>query len=80
MSCYWTNSKGERIDVDTITDVGYLQNILKFIIRRAEAFNAKQDRLNTKCKFNLNGNMADQFNTSFDEETFYDTDPEFYKY
>ena len=33
---YWTNKQGQKILIENITDVKYLQNIIKFLIRQKE--------------------------------------------
>lgn len=51
---YWTTRDGKRIDVDEM-DCQHLRNTLKMLLR-------KQEAKNRRYFFELNGDMAQEFN------------------
>lgn len=65
MKEYWTTADNRRLDVDEITDVNHLRNIVKMLMRRdrstVEKYNALVDKynvLNGRSFVSLNGDMA----------------------
>ena len=66
---YWTQKDGKKIDIDEMS-ISHLRNTLKMIIRniskseeRLFKHQDKDDR-----KFQLNGDMAEEFNRSYIED------------
>jgi len=66
---YWTTRDNRKLNVNEITDVNHLQNILKMFMRRdrstVEKYNALVDKynaLNGRSFVSLNGDMAQFFN------------------
>lgn len=87
MKEYWTTANNRRLDVDEITDLNHLHNIVKTMIRRerifiqrdrstVEKYNALVDKynalLNGRSFVSLNGDMAQFFN---DQQQDRDYDP-----
>lgn len=59
---YWTNRSGEKISVDNM-DTVHLRNVLKMLLRET----SKKIVVRNIKSFKLNGDMAEQFNESFDD-------------
>ena len=57
---YWTTKDSRKISVDDM-DVTHLRNTLKMIIRNSQ-------RVKTPRAFQLNGDMAQEFHDSHDNE------------
>jgi len=81
MQYYWTTRDGRKMDVDTITDVNHLRNIVKMLMRRdrkvVERHNALVDKynaLNGRSFVSLNGEMAQFFNDG-QQDRDYDPNP-----
>lgn len=55
---YWTMRNGEKVSVDDM-DITHLRNVLKMILRN------RRKLAQAKPSFQLNGDMAQQFNDSF---------------
>ena len=62
MTYIWTTKDGKELNVDEITDVNHLRNIVKMLMRNAQP---------KKKEFKLNGDMANLFNDSMED---YDND------
>lgn len=56
---YWKQRNGELISIDDM-DVNHLRNVLKMIVNNSNKHKKKQE-------FKLNGDMAQEFNNSFDD-------------
>lgn len=56
---YWTTKDGQKIDIMSM-DVNHLRNVLKMIVNNSNKHKKKQE-------FKLNGDMAQEFNNSFDD-------------
>lgn len=54
---YWKMRNGELISIDDM-DINHLRNTLKMIIRNCK-------KAKTKVKFQLNGDMANEFHESY---------------
>ena len=79
MKEYWTTADNRKLDVDEITDVNHLRNIVKMLMRRdrstVEKYNALVDKYNAstgRSFVSLNGDMAQFFN---DQQQDRDYDP-----
>lgn len=59
---YWKQRNGELISIDNM-DVNHLRNVLKMIVNNS-------NKHKKKIEFKLIGDMANQFNESFDEDEF----------
>ena len=70
---YWTMKNGQKIDVDTM-DINHLRNTLKMIIR-----NQIRVKITTpvKPKFQIHGEMANNFLEQMLEEDYYDPRDDF---
>lgn len=82
MKEYWTTADNRKLDVDTITDVNHLRNIVKMLMRRdrkvVERHNALVDKynaLNGRSSVSLNGDMAQFFNDQ-QQDRDYDPNPD----
>jgi hypothetical protein len=53
----WTTRDGRKLDVDTITDVQHLRNIIKMMMRNEQRLLNAVNKSNGKS-FSLNGDMA----------------------
>jgi hypothetical protein len=62
---YWKMRNGELISIDNM-DINHLRNVLKMIVKNSNKHRLKV--LSQKHKFKLNGDMANEFNMSFDED------------
>jgi hypothetical protein len=62
---YWKQRNGELISIDNM-DINHLRNVLKMIVNNSNKHRLKV--LSQKHKFKLNGDMANEFNMSFDED------------
>lgn len=62
---YWTMKNGQKIDVDQM-DINHLRNTLKMIIR------AKKAQPAPKPKFQVHGEIAQNFLDQMIEEDYYD--------
>ena len=62
MTYIWTTKDGKQLNVDEITDVNHLRNIVKMLIRNAQP---------KKERFKLNGDMANFFNDSMEDHDHY---------
>jgi hypothetical protein len=65
---YWTMKNGQKIDVDTM-DVQHLRNTLKMIIKNQVRVSAP-----VKPKFEIHGDIAQNFIEQMIEEEYYDED------
>jgi hypothetical protein len=65
---YWTMKNGQKIDVDTM-DVQHLRNTLKMIIKNQVRVSAP-----VKPKFEIHGDIAQNFIEQMLEEEYYDED------
>jgi hypothetical protein len=65
---YWTMKNGQKIDVDTM-DIQHLRNTLKMIIRNQVRVSAP-----VKPKFEIHGDIAQNFIEQMLEEEYYDED------
>ena len=63
---YWTMKNGQKIDVDTM-DIQHLRNTLKMLIRAKRAQSTP-----VKPKFEIHGEMAQNFLEQMIEEDYYD--------
>jgi hypothetical protein len=63
---YWTMKNGQKIDVDTM-DIQHLRNTLKMIIRNQVRVSAP-----VKPKFEIHGDIAQNFIEQMLEEEYYD--------
>jgi len=66
---YWTMKNGQKIDVDTM-DVQHLRNTLKMIIKNQVRIQAAP----VKPKFEIHGDIAQNFIEQMLEEEYYDED------
>ena len=67
---YWKQRNGELIDVDTM-DINHLRNTLKLVLRNRETV-VKQILKSKRTNFMLHGDMANEFNSSQQENDEYD--------
>jgi hypothetical protein len=67
---YWTMKNGQKIDVDTM-DIQHLRNTLKMIIKNQVRVSAP-----VKPKFEIHGDIAQNFIEQMLEEEYYDEDYE----
>jgi hypothetical protein len=65
---YWTMKNGQKIDVDTM-DIQHLRNTLKMIIKNQVRVSAP-----VKPKFEIHGDIAQNFIEQMLEEEYYDED------
>ena len=63
---YWKMRNGELISIDDM-DINHLRNTLKMIVNNS-------NKHKKKIEFKLVGDMANQFNESFDEDEYYGYD------
>ena len=63
---YWKQRNGVLISIDDM-DVNHLRNTLKMIVNNSS-------KHKKKAEFKLVGDMANQFNESFDEDEFWGYD------
>jgi hypothetical protein len=63
---YWTMKNGQKIDVDTM-DIQHLRNTLKMLIKAKRAVTTP-----VKPKFEIHGEMAQNFLEQMIEEDYYD--------
>ena len=56
---YWEQRNGVLISIDNM-DINHLRNTLKMIVKNSNKHKKKQE-------FKLNGDMAQEFNNSFDD-------------
>lgn len=63
---YWTMKNGQKIDVDQM-DIQHLRNTLKMLIRAKRAQSTP-----VKPKFEIHGEMAQNFLEQMIEEDYYD--------
>ena len=63
---YWTMKNGQKIDVDTM-DIQHLRNTLKMLIKAKRAQSTP-----VKPKFEIHGEMAQNFLEQMIEEDYYD--------
>lgn len=68
---YWTMKNGQKIDVDTM-DVQHLRNTLKMIIRNKTRVVANTPVKPVKLKFELHGDIAQNFFEQMLEEDYND--------
>jgi hypothetical protein len=68
---YWTMKNGQKIDVDTM-DIQHLRNTLKMIIRNQ----IRVQSAPVKPKFEIHGDIAQNFIEQMLEEEYYDEDYE----
>ena len=67
---YWKQRNGELIDIDTM-DINHLRNTLKLVLRNRETV-IKQIFKSKTNYFTLRGDMANEFNSSQQENDEYD--------
>lgn len=63
---YWTMKNGQKIDVDTM-DIQHLRNTLKMLIKAKRTVTTP-----IKPKFEIHGEMAQNFLEQMIEEDYYD--------
>ena len=68
---YWTQRNGKKINIDEM-DINHLRNALKMIVRNISK-SESEERLfkhqdKDDRKFQLNGDMAEEFNRSYIED------------
>jgi hypothetical protein len=68
---YWTMKNGQKIDVDAM-DIQHLRNTLKMIIRNQ----VRVQSAPVKPKFEIHGDIAQNFIEQMLEEEYYDEDYE----
>jgi hypothetical protein len=56
---YWKQRDGKLVSIDDM-DTNHLKNVLKMIVNNSNKHKKKQE-------FKLNGDMAQEFNNSFDD-------------
>ena len=56
---YWKQKDGKLVSIDDM-DTNHLKNVLKMIVNNSNKHKKKQE-------FKLNGDMAQEFNNSFDD-------------
>jgi len=66
---YWTMKNGQKIDVDTM-DIQHLRNTLKMIIKNQ----VRVQSAPVKPKFEIHGDIAQNFIEQMLEEEYYDED------
>jgi hypothetical protein len=62
---YWKTKDGKKVSIDDM-DTNHLKNVLKMIVNNSNKHRLKV--LSQKHKFKLNGDIANEFNMSFDED------------
>jgi hypothetical protein len=62
---YWVTKDGKVLDVDEITDINHLRNIVKMQIRNGKILQGKLKKLIEREEITLNGDMAQEFNDTF---------------
>jgi len=67
---YWKQRNGELIDIDDM-DINHLRNTLKLVLRNRETV-VKQILKSKRTNFMLHGDMANEFNSSQQENDEYD--------
>jgi hypothetical protein len=67
---YWKQRNGELIDIDNM-DINHLRNTLKLVLRNRETV-VKQILKSKRTNFMLHGDMANEFNSSQQENDEYD--------
>jgi len=67
---YWKMRNGELIDVDTM-DIQHLRNTLKLVLKNRQTV-IKQIVKSKRTNFMLHGDMANEFNSSQQENDEYD--------
>ena len=67
---YWKQRNGELIDIDDM-DINHLRNTLKLVLRNRETV-IKQIFKSKTNYFTLHGDMANEFNSSQEENDEYD--------
>lgn len=67
---YWKQRNGELIDIDDM-DINHLRNTLKLVLRNRETV-IKQIFKSKTNYFTLHGDMANEFNSSQQENDEYD--------
>jgi hypothetical protein len=67
---YWKMRNGELIDVDNM-DINHLRNTLKLVLKNRETV-VKQILKSKRPSFVLHGDMANEFNSSQQENDEYD--------
>jgi hypothetical protein len=67
---YWKQRNGELIDIDDM-DIQHLRNTLKLVLRNRETV-VKQILKSKRREFMLHGDMANEFNSSQQENDEYD--------
>lgn len=68
---YWKMRNGNLISVDDM-DIEHLRNTLKLVLRNRETVIKRIVESKSKHKFKLQGDMANEFNRSQDENEEYD--------
>ena len=69
---YWKQRNGELISIDNM-DINHLRNVLKMIVKNSNKHKIHQKLMNISPEksfeeIQLNGDMANEFNMSFDED------------
>jgi hypothetical protein len=67
---YWKQRNGELIDIDDM-DINHLRNTLKLVLRNRETV-VKQILKSKRREFMLHGDMANEFNSSQEDNDEYD--------
>lgn len=69
---FWRTKDGILMDVDDMSDT-HVRNAFKMLLR--SIYKAQEESIKNRNKFELNGDMAGEFNDSHhcDEEDYYDS-------
>lgn len=67
---YWKQRNGELINIDNM-DIEHLRNVLKIVLRNRQTV-IKQIVKSKRQSFTLHGDMANEFNSSQNENEEYD--------
>ncbi len=68
---YWTMKNGQKIDIDEMS-ISHLRNTLKMIVRNISKSESEERLFKSQDKddrkFQLNGDMAEEFNRGYIED------------
>jgi hypothetical protein len=67
---YWKMRNGELIDIDDM-DIQHLRNVLKIVLKNRQTV-IKQIVKSKRTNFTLHGDMANEFNSSQEDNDEYD--------
>ena len=71
---YWTMRDGKKIDIDEMS-ISHLRNTLKMIVRQVQNVNVSGHN----GEFQLNGDMAEEFNSGYVEDKYEDWEEDWYR-